>query len=283
MSERVEHEKGNRRGGVLIDPREIHAFLNELVPELGEIARRGFEDPGPVRFKSKGQPVTEIDHAIEERARDAILSTWPDTVILGEESGLTEGGGKTTWFIDPIDGTMNFARGIPLFSVSIGAAQQGRMVVGHVLDPLRHEHFRACADEGAWLGEERIRVSEAATLDVANVAMQTTAGGRFLKQPGFMLELHRRSRKTRKFGSIALEMAWVSCGRLDLVFAGKEKPQEWWDIAGGWALVEEAGGVVEDLEGRPLQETSSHLVAGPESLVEDFRAFYASLEAMGDS
>jgi len=261
----------------LIDPKEIHEFLNELIPELGEIARKGFEDPGPISYKKRGQPVTEIDRAIEKRAREAILSTWPDTVILGEEAGLTEGSGKTTWFIDPIDGTANFARGVPLFSVSIGVAQKERMVVGHVLDPLRHEHFRACQEQGAWLNEEAIRVSDVATLDMANICMQTTAGGEFLKRPGFMRELHRKSHKTRKFGSIALEMAWVACGRMDIVFAGKAHPQEWWDIAGGWALVEEAGGAVTDLDGRFPTRESSHLVAGPGSLVTAFREFFAGL------
>lgn len=260
----------------MTDPRDIDRFLSDLVPRLGEIARKGFEDPGPVRYKSPGQPVTETDSRIEAVAREAILTTWPDHSILGEEEGHTPGEAHTTWYIDPIDGTLNFSRGIPFFSVSIGAAQGGKPVVGHVLDPLRREHFRAVQGEGAWLRDRRLRVSEATDLNEAAVSMQTTAGAEYFKKPDFFRHLHRVAQKTRKFGSIALEMAYVAAGRLDLLFAGKSRPQEWWDIAGGWVLVEEAGGVVTDLQGRPLTEESSHLVAGPAPTTEAFRDFFAS-------
>jgi len=256
------------------DPQELDRFLSELIPRLGEVAREGFRDPGPVRYKSPGQPVTETDARIEAMAREAILSTWPEHAILGEEEGRTAGKAQTTWYIDPIDGTLNFTRGLPFFSVSIGAAQEGRPVVGHVLDPVRNEHFRAVAGGGAWLAGTRLRVSDAADLREAALSMQTAAGADYFKKPEFFRDLHRVAQKTRKFGSIALEMSYVAAGRLDLLFAGKARPQEWWDIAAGWALVEEAGGVVTDLQGNPLTETSSHLVAGPTPAVQAFREFF---------
>ena len=254
----------------MTDPRELDAFLADLMPRLGDMARVGFEHPGPVEFKTRGQPVTEVDRRIEAAAREAILARWPEHAILGEEMGSTPGPGGTTWYIDPIDGTMNFTRGIPFFAVSIGAGQGDRMVVGHVLDPLRGEHFRAVAGGGSWLGPRRLVLGEARNIEQAALSMQTSEQGLYLLRPGFMAEVHRRFQKTRKLGTIALELAYVAAGRVDLLIAGKGQPQAWWDIAGGWALVEEAGGVIRDERGSPVTPESTHLVAGHPLLVEEF-------------
>jgi myo-inositol-1(or 4)-monophosphatase len=234
------------------------------------MARAGFENPGPVSFKTRGQPVTEVDRSIESAAREAITARWPEHSILGEEMGATAGGAEITWYIDPIDGTMNFTRGVPFFAVSIGAARGNRVLAGHVLDPLRREHFRAMTGGGAWLGGERLGLGRARDIENAMLSMQTSERGRYLLEPGFMAEVHRRFQKTRKLGTIALELAYVAAGRVDLLIAGKHRPQAWWDIAGGWALVEEAGGVVCDEAGRPLTPGSTHLVAGHPDLVDQF-------------
>ena len=256
------------------DPKTLDAFLMNLMPRLSAMARAGFSNPEGLRYKSRGQIVTQTDGDIEQAARDAICAEWPDHCILGEESGWDEGSEETTWFIDPIDGTMNFARGIPFFCVSIGVAQGGRMVVGHVSDPLRDEHFHACTGMGAWIGEEPIRVSEVRDLDRATLSLQSASGSEFVRNPGVMLELHRRFEKVRKFGTIALEMAYVACGRFDFILSGDRKPQPWWDVAGGWALVEEAGGAVEDLGGGPITEETSHFIAGHPELLRQFRRWY---------
>jgi myo-inositol-1(or 4)-monophosphatase len=252
------------------DPREMDAFLTGLMPRLAAMARDGFGNPGPVTYKSPGQPVTATDRAIEEVAVEAILGTWPDHAIIGEETGHTEGEAETIWFIDPIDGTLNFTRGIPIFSISVGAVQRGKPVVGHVMDPLREEHFHAFKGSGARLGENPVTLSDVRDIDQAALSMQTSAEGLFLQKPGFVRQLHRRFSKTRKLGTIALELAYVAAGRFDLLFAGKATPQAWWDIAAGWMLVEEAGGILVDHEGRAVTRESSHLVAGHESLVTAF-------------
>ena len=258
--------------------RELDAFLTGLMPRLGELARNGFEDPGPVRFKTRGQPVTATDREIERIAMEAILSRWPDHAILGEESGHTRGEAEVTWFIDPLDGTANFVHGLPFFSVSIGVARGGRMVAGHVLDPLRDEHFRAVEGGGAWLGGRRLVMEDPPDLLHANVSMQTSAGGAYMQKPGFFRDLHRRTQKTRKLGSMALELAYVAAGRLDLLIAGKSSPQAWWDLAGGWKLVEEAGGTLVDLDGLEITPETSHLVAGPEPLVREFLEWFEGYE-----
>jgi myo-inositol-1(or 4)-monophosphatase len=253
---------------------EFDAFLMELMPRLAKMAREGFADPGELYYKSRGQVVTKIDGDIERVAREAIAARWPDHRIQGEESGWNEGRGDTTWYIDPIDGTLNFVRGIPFFSVSIGAFQNGRMVVGHVSDPLREEHFHACSGRGAWLGGKRIQVSGVRDIERATLSLQSTTGSEFVRGTGLMLELHRRFEKVRKFGSIALEMAYVASGRLDFILAGDVRPQPWWDVAGGWALIEEAGGMVEDLKGGAMTDRTDHFVAGHADLLRQFRTWY---------
>jgi myo-inositol-1(or 4)-monophosphatase len=256
------------------DVQAFDAFLMELMPRLSEMARVGFADPGELRYKSRGQVVTRIDGDIEQVARDAIAARWPDHRIQGEESGWNEAKGDTTWHIDPIDGTLNFVRGIPFFSVSIGVFQNDRMVVGHVSDPLREQHFHASLGRGAWVGTKRISVSDVRDLERATLSLQSTSGSEFVRRPGLMLELHRRFEKVRKFGSIALEMAYVASGRLDFILAGDVRPQPWWDVAGGWALIEEAGGVVEDLRGGPMTIQTNHFVAGHPALLGQFRTWY---------
>jgi len=256
----------------MTDPHDIDAFLVDLMPRLAAMARAGFADPGPVTWKRPGQPVTRVDRAIEEAAGRAIRARFPDHALNGEEGGFTPGSGGTLWHVDPIDGTSNFTRGIPFFAVSIGVEQADRFVVGHVIDPLRDEHFRAVKDEGAWLGAHRLSVGPARSLSEAHAAVESTSNGRFLTEPGLMREITRAVAKTRKFGTLALELAYVAAGRIDLVAAGKGSPQARWDLAGGVALVEAAGGIVEDLEGRALTPESSHLVAGHPALVGEFRA-----------
>jgi len=258
------------------DWQEIDAFLMELMPRLAGMARAGFGNPGELHYKSRGQVVTKFDGDIERVAREAIGARWPDHRIQGEESGWNEARGDATWYIDPIDGTMNFVRGIPFFSVSIGVFQSGRMGVGHVFDPMRGEHFHACSGGGAWLGEKRISLSNVREIGRATLSLQSTSGSEFVRGPGVMLELHRRFEKVRKFGSVALEMAYVASGRLDFILAGDRRPQPWWDVAGGWALVEEAGGGVEDLRGGPMTELTNHFVAGHPDLLKQFRAWYGT-------
>jgi myo-inositol-1(or 4)-monophosphatase len=261
-------DSGTVDGGVT-QPGDLQRFLRDLMPRLGEEVRRRFADPGPVHFKKPGNPVTKVDRDVEAMAKTAIRAAFPDHDVHGEESGLSERGEVYRWFIDPIDGTMNFVRGIPIFSISIGVARGDDVVAGAVLDPLRGELFHAAKGEGAWLNDAMVHIGAAVSLADAMVSVQSSARGEFLKRKGFLRELHRRAQKTRKLGTIALELAYTACGRMDLVLAGKGSPQAWWDIAGGWCLVAEAGGVVVDLDDNPLTQASTHLAAGNPAVVSD--------------
>jgi myo-inositol-1(or 4)-monophosphatase len=249
---------------------EIDAFLGALVCDLAPRVRARFGTPGPVRFKSPGQPVTQVDADIERRAVRAIGARWPGHAIVGEEGAARRGTSGFTWYVDPIDGTANFMRGVPFFAVAIGVVFEGQPVAGHVIDPLRNEHFRACAGGGAWLNERRLEITGNATLDTVVTYLQTRHGDRLMDDPGLLHRLHSGARKVRCLGALALELAYLAAGRADLVVAGREKPLAWWDIAAGWALVTEAGGRVTDLAGDPLDESARDLVAGAPALVSAF-------------
>ncbi len=251
-------------------------FLAEWMPKWGALARDGLAGGPPAAWmKSPGQVVTEIDTRIERSVIEQIRARWPEHGIVGEESGRHAGSAQPsdlTWWIDPIDGTMNFVRGIPMFAVSIAVIAAGRPVLGHVYDPMHDEHFRARAGAGAWRNGTRLRISDASSLAAANVHMEVTRDDDFLARPSFLPTLHRACLKTRKLGVMSIEMAYVAAGRADLLLAGKEDPLSWWDIGAGWALVEEAGGVVRDLEGRAVTHETRALLAGRDALVDELSA-----------
>lgn len=183
--------------------------------------------------------VTKYDRNAEETIREAILKRYPDSTILGEESG-NHGDGAIQWFVDPIDGTTNFATGIPFFNVSIAAALDQRMLAGVIYDPIRREMFSA-STAGAFLNTERIRAtgtsSEAQAVLLTDFPYpdQTITDDDY----GLFADLVHNFRAVRRLGSAALELAYVACGRVDAAFLGLGSA---WDVAAGMMLIEQAGG-----------------------------------------
>lgn len=183
--------------------------------------------------------VTEYDHRSEETIINFILKQYPDSQILGEEGGY-RGDGAVHWFVDPIDGTMNFASGIPFFNVSIAAALNGQMLAGVVYDPVRREMFSA-STAGAFLNAEPIRAighpteAEALLLTDFPYADQAITADDY----GLFADMVQRFRSVRRIGSAALELAYVACGRADAAFLGLGSA---WDVAAGMMLIEQAGG-----------------------------------------
>jgi myo-inositol-1(or 4)-monophosphatase len=177
--------------------------------------------------------------------QNRIHARFPDHHFLGEEGEETDpnDGGKPEWIVDPIDGTVNFAYGIPHFCVSIALRDEGRLVVGAVYDPMRDEMFSAASGAGASLNGKPIRVSERKELERAILALG------FSKSTGSIdtcMDLYGKyahaARKLRAMGSAALDMAYVAAARMDAYI---EQDIKIWDIAAGTVLIEEAGGRVE--------------------------------------
>jgi myo-inositol-1(or 4)-monophosphatase len=231
-----------------------------LIRDFGELENLQVSRKGPADF------VTTADERTERILIEELSKARPGYGFLVEESGTHEGPDKTHRFIiDPIDGTTNFMHGIPQFAISIGLEREGQMVSALVFNPVTDEMFVAERGHGAYLNDKRLRV--AARTQLADLVV--ASGAPFLGKEGregFLKELDAVLGATsgiRRFGSAALDLAWVAAGRFDAFWERKLQP---WDIAAGLLLVREAGGVVSDLTGRDLMLESGDILATNETL-----------------
>lgn len=243
-------------------PAELLAFVRELMEEAAPVIAARFGHTGPLRFKEGREAVTAADAEVEELLRSRILERYPGHHVFGEELGHAgDRDSGWTWHIDPIDGTLNFALGVPVFSSTVGVEHRGELVAGAVVEPLRGECFSAAAGEGAWCNGERIAVSERARLRDAMVSTQSSRRGLFVRDRELLHDVNTLPMKHRRLGTIALELAYVACGRFDLLLAGKATPQNLYDVAAGVLLVREAGGLVTDAAGGEFVGGCIELVA----------------------
>ena len=192
--------------------------------------------------------VTEADHASEKAILAIIKSAYPDHQVLAEESGELLMDSTYKWIIDPIDGTVNFAHGIPLNCVSIGLEYEGEMILGAVYNPHMNEFFLAEKGKGATLNDKPIRVSE--QTEAMHSCLVTGFPYTYLDTPNGPLDVFerfiRKGVPVRRLGSAAIDLCWVAAGRFDGFYEHKLEP---WDSAAGYLIVEEAGGKVTDHEG----------------------------------
>jgi myo-inositol-1(or 4)-monophosphatase len=244
----------------------------ELMAGCAEAARRGgavlsakWGQARTIAYKGGIDLVTDADTASEEALLGFLRSRFPGAAVLAEESGAQGAQRGLRFVVDPLDGTTNYAHGVPHFAVNVAALDDSGIVAGATLDPIRGELFVSGRGEGAWLGAERIRPSACAEL---NHALLVT---------GFPYDIHehherplklfgeymKRAQAIRRFGSAALDLAWVACGRFDGFWELKLKP---WDIAPGILLVREAGGVVTDLAGGDRMLETGDIAAAPAEL-----------------
>jgi myo-inositol-1(or 4)-monophosphatase len=217
----------------------------------GSIINRAALDSGGLQIRSKqaNDFVTEVDRAAEAAIIEAVQKSYPEHAILGEESGAIETGkAEYRWIIDPLDGTTNFIHGFPQYCVSIGVEHRGVLAHGVVYDPGRNELFTASKGRGAFLNDRRIRVSKCLKLQDALVGTgfpfkEMARADLYLRQLRTLME---KSSGVRRAGAAALDLAYVACGRLDAFWELGLSP---WDMAAGALLIQEAGGLVGDLEG----------------------------------
>ena len=204
--------------------------------------------------------VTEADHASEKAIFEVIRNEFPNHFILSEESGEIVMDSTYKWIIDPIDGTVNFAHGLPLCCVSIGIEQEGEMILGAVYNPFMNEFFFAQKGFGATLNDKKISVSK--ETEVLRSCLVTGFPYTYLDQPNGPLEvfsrLIRKGVPVRRLGSAAMDLCWVAAGRFDGFYEHKLQA---WDSAAGFLIVEEAGGVVSDFAGKKYSPYQPHIVA----------------------
>lgn len=229
--------------------------------EAGALLRRHADKPKRVSTKSNPVDlVTEIDKASEQLIRRVLRRAAPGFGFLGEECGAEVSSSDYRWIVDPIDGTNNFVHGLPLFGVSIGLEHRGEMAVGVIYDPMRDELFSAMRGRGAYLNGRRIHA--APTKQLAQSLLATGFSFKFRKHPqpylGWFQDFQCRSHGVRRIGSTVFCLASIAAGRLEGFYERDLWP---WDIAAGMLLVEEAGGKVTNLEGKPLALTEGRMLA----------------------
>lgn len=247
------------------------ATATEIVLRAGDIQLAGQRSGFRVDKKGTIDLVTEVDLACERMCRTVLAERFPDHDILAEELGATAGASRQPsryrWVFDPLDGTTNYAHGLPIYCASLGLEVDGRREVGAIYDPSRQELFTAERGQGAFLNGRRLQVSDtSALLDALLVTGfpydMHTHGGDIVELFGRFLGT---ARAVRRLGSAALDLCYVAAGRFDAFWEQQLKP---WDLAAGALVVEEAGGQVTGMDGGPFDAAAGHLIAS-NGLVHD--------------
>ncbi len=236
-------------------PSDLLAAMIAAARAAGEGLAADFRRLGDLDVRHKdgiSDPFSEADLKAEETVRSMLAAARPDYGFLGEEGGLKAGRDpRHVWIVDPLDGTANFLTGLPIFAVNIALARDGHVIAGVTHLPILDETFRAEEGAGAWLNDRPIRVSSRPSLETAVLGV----GIPFAMKPRhdqFLAEMGRLTPRVsgiRRLGAGAVDTAYVACGRLDGYWEQSVSP---WDMAAGVVLVREAGGVVTDTLGGPL-------------------------------
>jgi len=239
---------------------------DRFVPAMAEIAREAgallmeyFQQHVKIEYKGDADLVTVADRKSEMLIRERIKAHWPGHDILGEEQGLVDTGSDYRWYVDPLDGTTNFAHGFPVFCVSMALEHKNQRIAGVVYDPTRDELFAAEQGSGSFLNKERIQVSRTANLAECLLGTGFPSHKRH-KNPNiyFYHQITLHTHGVRRAGSAALDLCNVASGRFDGFWEFNLNP---WDTAAGVLIVEEAGGKVTDFRGGPFQLNSRETLA----------------------
>jgi len=234
----------------------------------GEILKAHFREERQVQHKGRANIVTDVDLRVENNLKSLLQAEFPDHSILSEESEAISGDSKYTWILDPLDGTNNYAFGVPFFSTVIALAGGDDVLLGIIYDPLRDEMFSARNGMGAFLNSNPISVSRKMKVQDSLIGLDLgyvdEKGETILK---FITGLWPEMYAFRIMGSAALGMAYAACGRLDLYFHMLLYP---WELACGQLMVAEAGGLATDWEGKPVGMGEGSVIASNEAVHSEF-------------
>ncbi len=247
----------------------MHPLINiatKAARKAGQMIYRAMDNMDSVKVSDKGHNdfVSNIDKRAETIIIETIQEAYPDHAILAEESGEHEGS-DVVWIIDPLDGTNNFLYGIPQFAVSIAVMENNRIQHGLVYDPVKNELFTASRGAGANLNGNRIRVNQTKDLGSSLIGTGFAAGHKpdLDKYMAIMTDFLRNCRDIRRPGAAALDLCYVAAGRYDAFY---EFNLNIWDVAAGALIIEEAGGIVDDVTGKQQYLTTGNIVAAPPKL-----------------
>ena len=231
----------------------------------------------PYELKGDFDLVTAADKASEALIVERLQSHFPSHSIVGEEGGERERQKEYCWYVDPVDGTTNFAHGFPAYNVTLGLEKAGEMVAGVIFDPTRNEMFAAEKGGGAYLNGHRIHVSRAPKVEESLVATGFPSRKRHENiNIHFYYQLAMISHGVRRAGAAALDLAYVASGRLDGFWEFGLNP---WDMAAGILLVEEAGGRCSDMNGAPRHLRGKHVLANNGLIHEEMLQIFGEIFA----
>lgn len=260
-----------------------------IAREAGALLRRYYEKGVTAEFKSEVDIVTEADRESEKLITERLRAAFPEHGIFGEEGARERLGAEYRWYVDPLDGTTNFAHGFPYFCVSLGLERRapglqedadGEIVAGVIYEPLRDELFHAERGKGAWLNGRRFYTSKCTQLQEALLATGFPSRKRH-ESPNihFYHELTLRTHGLRRAGAAAMDLAYTACGRLDGYWEFNLNP---WDTAAGFLLVEEAGGEMTRFDGSKFQLDSREILATNGKIGKELREVFRKMFAGED-
>jgi myo-inositol-1(or 4)-monophosphatase len=249
----------------------------EIAREAGALLSHYLERKIGFELKGDYDLVTEADRASEKLVVERLRSYFPSHGIVAEEGSGHDGASEYRWYVDPLDGTTNFAHGFPIFNVTLALERAGEMVCGVVFDPNRQELFAAERGGGAWLNNRRIHVSKTRRLEDALAATGFPSRKRHQNiNVHFYYQLAMITHGVRRAGSAAIDLAYVACGRLDAFWEFGLNP---WDMAAGMLLVGEAGGRLSDMHGQPAVLRGPHLLADNGLIHEETLSLFGEIFA----
>lgn len=241
--------------------------LTTLARQAGEILRADYGKHHQIEYKGRINLVTEVDRQSETFLLDEIHRRFPGHEIFAEETGHTQGADGWCWYIDPLDGTTNFAHDYPLFAVSLALARHGQVVLAAVYNPMTHECYAAERGQGAWLNDERrLRVSDVDQLVnglLATGVPYDVSADNYVSLYTYC-RFSIRSQGVRRFGATSLALCDLAAGRLDGYWHYSTGS---WDVAAGSLIAEEAGAVISNIDGTPLSLTPPCSIAAANPLL----------------
>ena len=236
-----------------------------LIRDFGEIENLQVLAKGPGDF------VTSADKRTEKILIEELQKAHPEYGIITEEAGvINKSNTKNRWIIDPIDGTMNFLNGVPQFAISVGYEEDKEIKCGVIFNPIMNEMFCAEKGNGAYLNNARIRVSNKKKIKNALLVTGGPKGASKIKDKIFSeyINISKNVSNVRKFGSAALDMAYVACGRFDGYW---QRELNYWDVAAGIIILKEAGGFVDFFENEESYPLKKNVLATNSNIHEELR------------
>lgn len=259
------------------DTTDLLPVMQSVAREAGGLLVSHFHKHVKIEYKGDADLVTIADRQSEALILDRIRKHFPDHDVMGEEGTRIDSGSRYKWYVDPLDGTTNFAHGFPVFGVSLAVERDGRRFAGVVYDPTRDEMFSAGAGSGAQLNGQSIRVSTTPRLAECLIGTGFPSHKRH-KNPNiyFYHQITLRTHGVRRAGSAAIDLCNVACGRFDAFWEFNLNP---WDTAAGVLIAEEAGARVTNFTGGPFERDSRETLASNglvhDALLHEFQEIFA--------